>query len=74
MKKFSMNSMFRDVIEDERVVEILNQNFPMLLTNPRVSEAYDYTLKEIISDDMGAVVGIPKSVIKKVFNQIVELD
>lgn len=74
MKKFSMESNFGEVIKDERVVEILNQNFPMLLVNPRIAEGYEYTLNEILEDDMGAVVGIPKSVVKKVFNQILKLD
>lgn len=74
MNKFNMDTMFGETLKDERVKQILSQNFPMILNNPRLSEAYEYTLNEILTDDMGAIVGIPKSVVKKVFKQIVQLD
>jgi len=74
MKKYNMDTMFGETLKDERVKQILSQNFPMVLNNPRISEAYEYTLNEILTDDMGAIVGIPKSAVKKVLQQIMQLD
>lgn len=40
----------------------------------RFNEAFDFSLKEIISDDMGTIVGLSNEKIEAVFRKIYELE
>lgn len=74
MSKFTMKNTLNEVMEDQRAVNIIRKNLPFVMNHPRFSEAALYSLEEILNDDMGQVVGIPKKRIKQIFTEIVELD
>jgi hypothetical protein len=74
MGKYTMDTKLEEIVKDEKAMNILRKNLLFAVNHPRFREAYGYTLNEIINDDMGNVVGIPKSVVKKVIKQILELE
>lgn len=74
MAKFTMKNTLNEVLEDQRAVAIIRKNIPFVMNHPRFAEAAMYSLEEILNDDMGQVVGIPKRKIKQIFTEIVELD
>lgn len=74
MGKFNMDTIFSDALKDDRVMQILKDNMGMACNHPRFREAYEYSFREILNSDMGAIVGLPKSHVKKIFKLVMELE
>ena len=74
MKKFTMKTKLGEALTDNRAVEIIKRNLPFVMNHPRFTEALEYSLEEIINDDMGQIIGIAKKRIKKIMEEIVELE
>jgi len=74
MKKFTLTSSMKDVMKDPRAVEIINRSLPMVTSHPRFSEVLDYTMEDVLNDDMGSIIGISKTNVKKIFKTITDLE
>lgn len=74
MKKFTLKSSMKDVMNDPRAVDIINRSLPMVTSHPRFAEVLDYTMEDVIDDDMGSIIGISKTNIKKIIKTITDLE
>lgn len=73
MAKFSESSTLREVISDPEGKAIVKKAFPLALIHPRFQEGLDYSLREILEDNMGAMVGISNEKIKAVIEKLYAL-
>ncbi len=74
MGRFNENSLLKEVMKDPEAKRIVKKAFPLAVLHPRFNEAFDFSLKEIISDDMGTIVGLSNEKIEAVFRKIYELE
>ena len=72
--KYTVNTLFEDAYEDERVVEIIRNTCPSVFSNPRFNEIFEFSLKEIVKMDLTAVAGVTKSQLKQMLKQIIALE
>ncbi len=73
MAKFTETSTLREVISDPEGKAVIKKAFPLALMHPRFQEGLDYNLREVIEDNMGAMVGIPNEKVKAVIEQLYSL-
>lgn len=74
MSKYTMKSTLREIIADERAVQIIKKSLPFVMNHPRFSEAIDYSLEAVLNDDLGRVIGVSKARVNKIFKEIIDLD
>lgn len=74
MGRFNEKTLLQDVMNDKEGKKIIKRGLPLATIHPRFTEALGYTLEEILTDNMGAVVGIPNSKIEVTFQKLYELE
>ena len=57
----------------EELKAVIKKAFPLALMHPRFQEGLDYNLREVIEDNMGAMVGIPNEKVKAVIEKLYAL-
>ena len=72
--KYSMDTVFGELLKDPRVVAIIRNTCPSVFSNPRVGEVYNNTLGEILEMDVADVAGLTQSKLKKMFKEVIALD
>lgn len=73
MARFTEDSTLGEVINDPEGKKVLKKAFPLAIMHPRFQEGLSYSLREVITDNMGAMVGIPNEKVKAVFEKLYEL-
>lgn len=63
--RFSMDSTFKEIIDEPIAVEILRQHAPDILNHPMIEFSYELTISEILSSAPKETVGLFKMVIDK---------